>query len=233
MSRRANVKSSMVGKIANKRREGAAAMNRTRRQFRAANSARTNISLLAKETGYVDKSATTYACDTTGTIALLNTIAQGAGTTQRVGKRIKLKGIYFRGLGYSGSTTAVADTSLILVYDRRPTGLLPAITDILTAANTTAFTNDVNLDRFRILRRWDQVFTGNRTTAGQQTALTAQNFDEYVDLKMLPQVFGAAGTGAIGDITEGALYLVSVGNQAPGTTAPEYSIANRVRFVDV
>ena len=48
-----------------------------------------------------------------------------------------------------------------------------------------------------------------------------------------PVVYKAAGTGAIGDIEEGALYLVTVGQVAAGTAAAAMRVAFRLRFLDV
>ena len=41
----------------------------------------------SKETGYIDVAAADYVLDTTGSVTLLNTVAQGAAVTQRVGRR--------------------------------------------------------------------------------------------------------------------------------------------------
>jgi hypothetical protein len=57
--------------------------------------------------------------------------------------------------------------------------------------------------------------------------------DWWLDLKNLPVVYKAATTGAINDIEEGALYLVTVGNIAAGTAAANTSSAFRLRFKDV
>ena len=46
----------------------------------------------SKETGYIDVAAADYVLDTTGSVTLLNTVAQGAAVTQRVGKKIVMKG---------------------------------------------------------------------------------------------------------------------------------------------
>ena len=46
------------------------------------------------------------------------------------------------------------------------------------------------------------------------------------------QVFKSAGTGAINDIDEGALYIVTVGGNAAGTSAGIANIAFRLRFYD-
>lgn len=186
-----------------------------------------------QDTGYVDLASGTFNCSTTGTISLINTVAQGASVNQRIGKKIMMKSVQFRGRLQSGNTTTVADAAALLVYDKRPTGALPAITDILVTANSASFNNDVNADRFRIIRRWDWTLTGNDATAGQQTSSSCHSFDEFVSLKGLPQVFNAAGTGAIGDISEGALYLVTVGDLAAGTAAPKLTAAARFRFIDV
>lgn len=185
----------------------------------------------SKETGFVDLAAATYVCDTTGSITLLATIAQGASVNQRVGKKIMLKSIQIRG-GISVNTTATTnDTSILIVYDRRPTGALPAITDVLVAADANAFNNDANSGRFKIVRRIDTVLTGNSTTP--TTGLESVNVTEYIPLKGLPCNFKAAGTGAIGDIEEGALYLITVGSRAAGTTAAAFSAGFRTRFVDI
>ena len=57
--------------------------------------------------------------------------------------------------------------------------------------------------------------------------------DWWLDLKSKPVVYKAAGTGAIGDIEEGALYLVTIGQVAAGTAAAAARLAFRLRFLDV
>lgn len=183
----------------------------------------------AKETGFVDLASASYATDTTGTITLIATVPQGASVNQRVGKKILWKSIQIRGLGTAGSTTVASDVAYLIVYDRRPTGSLPAITDVLDSVSSRSMNNDANSGRFKILRRKDWVFVGNTTTF---TEATAVSLEDYIKLPMLPAVFKAAGTGAINDIEEGALYLITVGNQAAGTSAGSITIGIRTRFYD-
>jgi len=183
----------------------------------------------SKETGYVDVATGSYACDTTGTITLLNTVAQGASVNQRIGKKYTMISLQCRGLLSANSTTKITEGVVLIVYDRRPTGSLPAITDILVTSTSTAFNNDNNAGRFKILKRWTQQIIGNNTTP----ATGKESFDADFFLKMNNIVVcKAAGTGAIGDIEEGALYLVTVGDQATGGNAAGLTAAFRLRFVD-
>jgi hypothetical protein len=184
-----------------------------------------------KEPGYVDVATANYNLDTTGSIALLNTIPQGAGTSERVGKRVTLKSLQCRGVASNNSTATINDIAILIVYDSRPTGVLPAITDILVEANPTSFNNDANSGRFRILKRIDSVLMGSG--ANNYSARSAMNSDWYLDLKGKPQVFKTAATGAIGDIEEGALYVVTVGSSPPGTNAAVAPLSFRLRYIDV
>lgn len=185
----------------------------------------------SKDAGFVDLAGASYATDTTGTITLVATIAQGVSVNQRTGKKAVYKSVQIRGAWNAGTAGTVTDQAAMLVYDRKPTAALPAITDILVAANSRAFLNDVNSDRFQIVRRWDVNLVGNITTPA--TGRESLNFDEYVDLKKRPVEFNAAATGAIGDIAKGALYFVTVGNAAAGTTAGTVFAAFRTRFIDI
>jgi len=74
----------------------------------------------AKEKGYVDIASAAYAFDTTGSVTLLNTVAQGAAVTQRVGKKIVMKGLQFRGFMQNGTTATANDVAFMIVYDKRP-----------------------------------------------------------------------------------------------------------------
>lgn len=185
------------------------------------------------ESGFVDFAVCTCPMNTTGSIALIATIAQGTSTSERVGKKIQYKSIQIRGMATADSTTTSAAGAYLIVYDKRPTGSLPAITDILVTANSNSFNNDANSGRFRILKRVDYAFTGNTATAGQNTAKSAYSVNEYLSLKGLKAEYMAAGTGAIGDISLGALYLVTVGNVAAGTADANLSTGARIRFNDV
>lgn len=186
--------------------------------------------VIAKESGFIDVASNTYACDTTGTITLLNAIPQGASVNQRVGKRVILKSLQARGALQSGTTTVIADTTVLIIYDRQPGAALPAITDILDTINSRSFNNDGNSDRFKIVRRFDNLMLGN--TTAPTTGREGVNFDEFIDLKGMPTVYKALGTGAIADISSGALYLVTVGNLAAGTTAGILVSGFRTRFID-
>lgn len=185
-----------------------------------------------KETGYTDVAVASYTVDTTGSITLLNTVAQGAAVTQRVGKKIMLKSLQCRGLYFNNSAAAINDCAMLIVYDKRPTGSLPAVTDILVSANANSFNNDANSGRFKILKREDFVLLGNQNAAANYTDEMAISADFYIPLKGLQTVFKAAATGAIADIEEGALYLVLVGNSAAGTGAATASLTFRTRFLD-
>lgn len=187
----------------------------------------------SRETGFVDLAAATYACNATGSITLVATIAQGASVNQRVGKKIVLKSVQVRGQVVGNATTAATNAAWMLVYDRRPTGSLPAITDVLVSASAISFTNDANSGRFQILKRWNCSVIGNVATAGQQTEASAYTVDEFVRLRGLPVNYKAAGTGAIGDIEQGALYLITVGDTAAGTADADAILAFRTRFLDV
>lgn len=183
------------------------------------------------EPGFVDLAKATYAYDTTGSITLLNTVAQGAGTSQRVGKKIQLKSLQFHGTSVNGSTATDNDVSFLIVYDKRPVGTLPAITDVLNTVSSHSFNNDGNSDRFMILKRVDKALVGS--AANQYTSKFAESEDFFLNLRGLPQVFKAAGTGAIGDISEGCLYLITVGSGGAGTTAASITGGFRTRYIDV
>jgi hypothetical protein len=186
----------------------------------------------SRETGYVDLGNPGFAFDTTGTIALIATVAQGASVNQRVGKKIMLKGLQCRGNAFNNTAATYNDCAVIIVYDKRPTGSLPLITDVLVSASADAMNNDANSGRFKILKRHDFTLIGNTTTpaCGQEV----EDASWYLPLKGLPCTFKAAGTGAIGDIEEGALYVITVGIRAASATLAATGDLNfRTRFVDI
>lgn len=184
----------------------------------------------AQESGYVDTALAVYPCDTTGSIALIPTIAQGTSVNQRVGKKVMLKSIQVRGNVYSGTSSTATDCAIIIVYDKRPTGVLPAITDILDTANSNSFNKDINAGRFKILRRIDFALTGN--ISAPSTGNEMKDASDFFKVN-LPLVFKASATGAIADIEEGAVYLVTVGSNAAGATAGNAALGFRTRFLDV
>lgn len=167
--------------------------------------------------------------DNSGQVILIATIPQGASVNQRIGKRIVLRSLLMRGLSLAGTTGTVADGGFLIVYDMKPTGAIPAISDILVSP-LNSFMNDNNTSRFRVLRRVDNVYIGNQLTP--TTGGEAYNIDEYLKINR-PMIFESAGTGAIGDIDTGALYLVTYGNRPAGSAAPQLGLAFRTRFTEM
>jgi len=182
------------------------------------------------EPGYVDLAVATYALNTTGSLTLVATIPQGASVNQRIGKKARLDKVHMRGVASADTTTTVTKGACILVYDKKPAGSLPTITEYLDSISPNSFTLDANRDRFVTLWRQEYAFQGNITTPA--TGSEYFTIDKVVNVNK-PIIFKAAGTGAIGDIETGALYFITVGNVAAGTADANATVGFRTIFHDV
>ncbi len=178
----------------------------------------------------VDTAAASYGANTTGSVTLLNGVAQGSDFTNRIGRKVTMTSVQLRGfLTPEDDQTEATLARVMLVYDSQPNGALPAVTDVLTAADSRSFNNLNNRDRFRVLVDETHALGQRDTTNSLEGAPTAIVLNRYRKCN-LPVVFDGT-TAAIGDIQTGSLFLLTIGNQASGS-AIAASLAVRVRFVD-
>lgn len=181
------------------------------------------------EMKYKDVDSATYVADTTGAVTYLTSISGGDSMVTRQGARIRLCGTQVRGKVVAGTAGTLAQATLVLVYDRQANGAAPAITDVYETANSASFQAVINRSRFAILGHWTYTIVGNSTTptSGREEAL--------VDLKTvydLPTVFNDAGAAAITNLISGSLHMLTFGDTAAGTGAPNFTVQVRTYFAD-
>lgn len=167
--------------------------------------------------------------DTTNTNAssfVLNLVQQGAGSWNRIGRKINLQSVRLRGVAtFAFQVQAVtgqlfANTlRMVVVWDKQPSGAaIPTFDTIFgktdqSGTESTTFLDPVrydNMDRFVILR--DVVKDAqSEATSDAGTTLVSQvncSFDEYVKLGSREVVFsGQSNPMTIADISSGALYV--------------------------
>lgn len=187
----------------------------------------------AGENKYVDVAATTYACDTTGTVTHISVVPQGDSVNARDGRKFALTTVQIRGKTTTGSTATYAQGTLALVWDKQPNKALAAVTDILDTAHSDSMNKRENASRFMVLRRWDLMLTGKND--GSTVGGFARNFDKFVRLPrgLIAECTPADATGEIGNRVTGALLLLTVGSMPAGTSACSYVVSLRVGFKDV
>jgi len=193
--------------------------------------------------------------NTNGSSFVLNLVQQGAGSWNRVGRKINLQSVRLRGT-LTVTYTAVVATGqtfgnvvrMVLVWDKQPSGAaIPTFDTIFgktdqTGAEATTFLDPVkydNMDRFSVLR--DCVYAASADqmlSAG--TGPTAQSnlqFDEFVKLGNREVVFsGQSAPMTIADISTGALYVyfrVETNSATFTTVDVDAQSFARLRYVDV
>lgn len=181
------------------------------------------------EVKYVDTAVAGGDADTTGTILPLNLIAQGTDNTQRIGREAFMLAVNVRGkLVCKGTTSTTPQVArLLLVWDNATNGVLPAITDVLTSADSYGFPNVSNIGRFTILH--DELFG-----LGVLTAALSEEVVHAVDLSLKINSstrFGGT-TAAIASNQDGTLLSICVGTIAAGTAAASFVLTSRVAFKD-
>lgn len=155
----------------------------------------------------------------------LNLVQSGTGSWQRVGRVIQLKSVSLYGHirfllePLSGVNITTGYVRMALVYDKRPSGVIPNFNDIFGATSQTGLENVYlysplrydNMERFTLLKDFT-VYPTWCPTVGDLTkpaAITHTNYEVHCELPDLQTVFsGQSVTMTISDISNGALYLV-------------------------
>jgi len=180
----------------------------------------------------IDIDSTSSNVTSTPGITLLNGVANGTDFTDRIGRRIFMKSLYFRGfLRPEDDTAANNSVRIAIVYDCDPNGAAPAWTDIFKQSTTTSQLNLNNRDRFQIL--YDEIYAlGAVQTTANQAFSNGDNqyaFKEYIPI-MDDTIFGGT-TAVIASIRSGAVWLCWLGEGAAGNGAT-LGWSTRIRFID-
>lgn len=185
------------------------------------------------ELKYNDIAVAAYAADTTGSITCLNLTAVGDDNTTRDGRQINNKSIHVQGLLTPNDSVAGPNWArLMLLWDTQPNGALPAVTDILTAATSTANTNLNNRQRFIILRdiKLAQGINDNTATMAYSNGNNTYTVDTFIPLGGLKTTYSGT-TAAITSVSSNALLMLTIGSQAAGS-AGTFGVTTRLRFTD-
>lgn len=175
---------------------------------------------------------TNYEGDTNGTIALLNGCATGTDFTDRVGRKIYMKSIFIRGtVGPVDTNVSNSLVRLMIIYDTEPNGALPAVTDILAQGRSESQTNLSNRHRFYIVIDKQYYIGRYSDTIQQSVAAGPSGYAIKIFRKLNLETIYDGTTNVIGSISSGALYILTLGNQA-ANDGGRFKLTTRIRFCD-
>jgi len=184
--------------------------------------------------------------NTNADIFPINLVQQGAGSWNRVGRKIRMKSLRIKGICQYSLVTSVNtfsnSTRMFVVYDRQPSSAtVPTFDQIFggtdqTGAEASTFLSNLrydNTERFVVLK--DEVFNSkNNVFNAANTAESQMAFDVYIKLKGLMTVFsGQSAPMTIADISSGAIYIGFRGeaNSAANFATIKDSVV-RLRYYD-
>lgn len=186
---------------------------------------------------------------------VLNLVQQGAGSWNRVGRKINLTSIRLRGTVVWASAPATTSGDLnsntlrmVVVWDKQPSGAaIPTFDTVfgLTAQDGTEGTTFLapikydNMDRFSVLRDCQMDFSAQVYNGGGGTTNISRQeakFDEFIKLGGREVVFlGQSQPMTIADISTGGLYVYfRANNDAAGQNqlAIDADSFARLRYTD-
>jgi len=188
---------------------------------------------------------------------VLNLVQQGAGSWNRIGRKINLQSVRLRGMAvfiYDNQVTLGTLQGnvlrMVVVWDKQPSGAsIPTFDTVFgkTDQNGTEQTNFLdpvkydNMDRFSVLRDCVmdakpqvEVPTASGSLPG---AIVRVPFDEFIPLKNRECVFlGQSTPMTIADISTGAMYVyfrAAVANNDTSDWSIDATSFARLRYVDI
>jgi len=180
----------------------------------------------------IDTDGVSGTITSVGAVTLLNGVAQGTDYTERIGRKVMLRSILWRGFVTPSSATSLPEGAFfryIIFYDAQTNAVAPAVTDVL---QTNAYDSPLNLtnrDRFKVLV--DKYCTVNAvtfTTGALSAGSPMPKHLKFYRKFMMEVIFGSTG-GTVGSIQTGGLFLLTICSVNVGCKLDMYS---RVRFTD-
>jgi len=177
-----------------------------------------------------DDGTATGTIPSTGAVALISTIANGTGASNRIGSHVSYSDIEFNWIvNQQLSDTLPQYARIYLVYDKQVNGIGVNASVILNTTTPQSLASPNVRDRFKFL--WDSgIMETYYNTAAPDSAFTSANCKgtKKVSLKGLKAEF--SGTGAAqADIVSGALYFLFV-----NTASDKHGFieTNRIQYYD-
>lgn len=159
-----------------------------------------------------------------GTMLLLNGIAQGDGAQTRDGAQARFKSVESMANFTLNSSAVNATVRCVLFIDLQADGVTPTLGSLLDTsglANPTYASRNLNSrNRYLILK--DYVFSMS------DSSIKSKNFKHYRKLD-LKTVYSTGGAG-IADISSHPLYMLYVSDSSSNN--PAITAHHRVRFID-
>ncbi len=196
----------------------------------------------------IDDASIDNATGNNNSILVLNLLEQGAGSWNRIGRKVRLDSVRIKGMlqckiDTSQTTPVGGAVRIVLVWDKQPSsGSIPQFDAIFgrtsqDGTETSEFLDNVKYDntgRFSVLRDVVCTFDPVSDASSQDTTLT-KYVDEFVKLNGREVVYsGQSDPLTIADISTGALYLCyrASDDSATGTIFTMTNGTSRLRFKD-
>jgi len=188
---------------------------------------------------------------TNANATLLNAIAPGSGSFNRIGRKAHLKSLRLKGACVLASTPSAAGVvtgnmlRMVVVWDQQPSsGTIPTwdvifgLTDQAGTESSTVLAplRYDNMDRFTVLR--DSMVEFETQPAGVVSTGTVtqyKHFDEFIPLKGREVVYsGQSATCTLADISTGGLYIYfrAQVNDATSALSIDADSFARLRYTD-
>lgn len=181
---------------------------------------RKGLSIEKKNVDITTGATTSATAGLFSSFLLLNGMAQGATSNDRVGRKINMKSLLIRGHWIPPSTQS--DLRFYVVYDKQ--------TNAATPSNATALTESPpDIDSMQNLDGSDRyIVLVDEIIEMAQGASTRKQFKIYRKLN-LEVIFNSNTAGTVGDIVSGGVFAAFATSQ--GSTP--VSFKSRIRFTDI
>lgn len=189
-------------------------------------SATTDAAVAVSGSAYITHNASAH---------VLNQVPQGTSSTTRIGRKILMRSIHLQGQITNASNGSFYNlVRMCLVYIPRldrSTTTMPPQNVIWTAQDPRTLRVINNSDRFKIVRQWTHVLTGDADACSTGREVVA--FSEMVKLDLQTSWIQANTDGTFNDMEEGALCLYCQGsNTTASGSNGSISYAARLYFED-
>jgi len=184
---------------------------------------------------------------TNNNLQYCNLIAVGSGFNNRVGRRIEMQSLHLTGfIKQTANTTTTNDyVRIAVVYDRQPNGASTVFNnvfldyDAISGTSTTSLSglNPDERERYAILAdiRLELPASNhtNGTTGSTDGAMPSFEINRFIKLRNLLTHYSAdSSPPVIGDISTGALFVITQGTFSSGNDGWQAVLKWRLRYKD-